>query len=195
MEIIGEHPGDKGHHGDPVHLGIVTVSDRASRGEYEDEGGPAILGFFHEAIRSPWKASYLCVPDEQAAVEAALIRLVDEAGCHVVVTTGGTGPAPRDITPEATERVCDRLMPGFGEQMRAISLAFVPTAILSRQVGGLRGASLLFNLPGRPKAIRETIDEVWKAVPYCVDLMNGPYMDMNEDVCPAFRPASARRPQ
>ena len=121
-----------------------------------------------------------------------MIELVDSHRCSVVVTTGGTGPAP-DITPEATEAVCDRMMPGFGEQMRSISLAFVPTAILSRQVGGLRGESLLFNLPGRPKAIRETIDEIWRAVPYCVDLMNGPYMDMDASVCDAFRPASARR--
>lgn len=179
--------------GDAVRLGIVTVSDRASNGTYEDEGGPAILSFFEEAIRSPWEAHYRCVPDERAEVEQALIELSDEVGCSVVVTTGGTGPAPRDITPEATEAVCDRLMPGFGEQMRNISLAFVPTAILSRQIGGLRGTCLLFNLPGRPKAIRETIDEVWKAVPYCVDLMGGPYMDMAEDVCNAFRPKNARR--
>ena len=185
--------GTPDHVGDPILLGIVTVSDRASQGEYEDEGGPAILGFFEEAIKSPWTVHYRCVPDEQAAVEAALIELVDSHHCSVVVTTGGTGPAPRDITPEATEAVCDRMMPGFGEQMRSISLAFVPTAILSRQVGGLRGESLLFNLPGRPKAIRETIDEIWRAVPYCVDLMNGPYMDMDASVCDAFRPASARR--
>ena len=131
--------------------------------------------------------------DERAEVEQALIELSDDVGCSVVVTTGGTGPAPRDITPEATEAVCDRLMPGFGEQMRSISLAFVPTAILSRQIGGLRGTCLLFNLPGRPKAIRETIDEIWKAVPYCVDLVGGPYMDMDECVCNAFRPKSARR--
>ena len=133
------------------------------------------------------------MPDERDAVEAAIIELVDEEGCSVVVTTGGTGPAPRDITPEATEAVCDRMMPGFGEQMRAISLKYVPTAILSRQVGGLRGNGLVFNLPGRPKSIRETIDELWKAVPYCIDLMNGPYMDMDAAVCDAFRPPAARR--
>ena len=133
------------------------------------------------------------MPDERDAVEAALIDLADKEQCSVVVTTGGTGPAPRDITPEATEAVCDRMMPGFGEQMRAISLKYVPTAILSRQVGGLRGQSLIFNLPGRPKSIRETIDEVWKAVPYCVDLMGGPYMDMDASVCDAFRPPAARR--
>jgi len=193
MQRITERSASAEHVGEHVVLGIVTVSDRASQGTYEDEGGPAILSFFEEAIKSPWTAHYRCVPDEQEAVEAALIELSDEEGCSVVVTTGGTGPAVRDITPEATEAVCDRMMPGFGEQMRSISLAFVPTAILSRQVGGLRGSSLIFNLPGRPKAIRETIDEVWRAVPYCVDLIGGPYMDMNEDVCDAFRPKSARR--
>jgi len=193
MQRITERSASAEHVGEHVVLGIVTVSDRASQGTYEDEGGPAILSFFEEAIKSPWTAHYRCVPDEQEAVEAALIELSDEEGCSVVVTTGGTGPAVRDITPEATEVVCDRMMPGFGEQMRSISLAFVPTAILSRQVGGLRGSSLIFNLPGRPKAIRETIDEIWRAVPYCVDLMGGPYMDMNEDVCDAFRPKSARR--
>jgi len=193
MQSMTTHEGAMDTVGDAVRLGIVTVSDRASNGTYEDEGGPAILSFFKEAIRSPFEAHYRCVPDEQKEVEQALIELSDELGCSVVVTTGGTGPAPRDITPEATEAVCDRLMPGFGEHMRNISLAFVPTAILSRQIGGLRGTSLLFNLPGRPKAIRETIDEVWKAVPYCVDLMGGPYMDMNENVCNAFRPKNARR--
>ena len=193
METTTSHPGRDGHVGDPVRLGIVTVSDRASRGEYVDEGGPAILAFFQDAIKSPWTAIYRCVPDEHDAVEAALIELADQEQCSVVVTTGGTGPAPRDITPEATEAVCDRMMPGFGEQMRAISLKYVPTAILSRQVGGLRGQSLIFNLPGRPKSIRETIDELWKAVPYCIDLMGGPYMDMDANVCDAFRPPAARR--
>ena len=193
MDTITAHEGRERHVGDPVKLGILTVSDRASSGEYSDEGGPAILAFFTEAIKSPWTTHYRCVPDERDMVEQTLIELCDEVGCHVVVTTGGTGPAARDITPEATEAVCDRIMPGFGEQMRSISLAFVPTAILSRQVGGLRGNSLIFNLPGRPKAIRETIDEIWKAVPYCIDLINGPYMDMDANVCDAFRPKSARR--
>ena len=193
METTTTYPGRDGHVGDPVRLGIVTVSDRASRGEYVDEGGPAILAFFQDAIKSPWTAIYRCVPDERDAVEAALIELADQEQCSAVVTTGGTGPAPRDITPEATEAVCDRMMPGFGEQMRAISLRYVPTAILSRQVGGLRGQSLIFNLPGRPKSIRETIDELWKAVPYCIDLMGGPYMDMDASVCDAFRPPAARR--
>lgn len=193
MEPITSFLGRDGHVGDPVRLGIITVSDRASRGEYIDEGGPAILAFFENAIKSPWTAVYRCVPDERNAVEKALIELVDTQQCSVVVTTGGTGPAPRDITPEATEAVCDRMMPGFGEQMRAISLKYVPTAILSRQVGGLRGKSLIFNLPGRPKSIRETIDELWKAVPYCIDLMGGPYIDMDAAVCDAFRPPAARR--
>lgn len=193
MEAINAGEGRENHVGDPVRLGIVTVSDRASRGEYVDEGGPAILAFFQKAIKSPWTAVYRCVPDEQLAVEAALRDLADNEACSVVVTTGGTGPAPRDITPEATEAVCERLMPGFGEQMRSISLAYVPTAILSRQVGGLRGNTLIFNLPGRPKSIRETIDEVWKAVPYCVDLLGGPYIDMEPTICDAFRPKSAKR--
>tara|TARA_B100000900_G_scaffold414355_1_gene440795 strand:- start:4317 stop:4898 length:582 start_codon:yes stop_codon:yes gene_type:complete len=193
MDAMTSFQGSEGHVGDHARIGIVTVSDRASRGDYVDEGGPAILAFIEEGIKSPWTVLYRCVPDEQEAVEAALIELTDEHDCSVVVTTGGTGPAMRDITPEATEAVCDRIMPGFGEQMRAISLAYVPTAILSRQVGGLRSNSLIFNLPGRPKSVRETIDEIWRAVPYCVDLMNGPYMDMNTEVCDAFRPPSARR--
>ncbi len=172
-------------------FGILTISDRAYAGEYEDEGGPAILGFFEEAVISKWNSHYRVVPDEVSAVSDALIEMTDVLGCNVVVTTGGTGPAARDVTPEATMKVCDRILPGFGEQMRAISLNFVPTAILSRQMGGTRGKSLIFNLPGRPKAIRETIDEIWKAVPYCVDLLGGPYIDMNNEICNAFRPKSA----
>ncbi len=179
--------------GDPAKFGILTVSDRAYSGEYEDEGGPTILGFFEDAIASEWTHHYDVVPDEIDSICSAITKMTDEYGCDVVVTTGGTGPAKRDVTPEATTQVCDRLLPGFGEQMRAISLEFVPTAILSRQVGGTRGKSLIFNLPGRPKAIRETIDEIWKAVPYCVDLLGGPYIDMNDDVCNAFRPKNARR--
>jgi molybdopterin adenylyltransferase len=146
-----------------------------------------------EAIASPVEVHYRCIPDQQDTIEEALIELVDLTGCHVVVTTGGTGPAVRDVTPEATENVCERMMPGFGEQMRSISLAYTPTAILSRQTAGIRGSCLIFNLPGRPKAIRETIDEIWKAVPYCVDLIQGPYIDMNDEICHAFRPKSARR--
>jgi len=179
--------------GDPAKFGILTVSDRAHSGEYEDEGGPAILGFFEEAIASAWTHHYTIVPDDVDTIRDAITEMTDKLGCDVVVTTGGTGPAERDVTPEATMEVCDRILPGFGEQMRAISLEFTPTAILSRQVGGTRGKSLIFNLPGRPKAIRETIDEIWRAVPYCVDLLGGPYIDMNDEVCNAFRPKNARR--
>lgn len=193
MDAITETFGREGHVGDASLIGIVTVSDRASDGTYEDEGGPAILAFINEAIASPCTVHYMCVPDVQATIEAALIKLADEVGCDVIVTTGGTGPTPRDVTPEATEAVVDRILPGFGEQMRAISLKYVPTAILSRQLGGTRGSSLIFNLPGRPKSIRETIDEIWRAVPYCVDLVGGPYIDTVDEVCKAFRPASARR--
>lgn len=193
MDLIQHFNGHTGHVGDHAIIGIVTVSDRASSGTYNDEGGPAILSFIKEGIASPTTVHYRCVPDEQSIIEAALIELCDDIGCHVVVTTGGTGPALRDVTPEATARVCDKLLPGFGEQMRAISLRYVPTAILSRQLGGIRGNSLLFNLPGRPKSIRETIDEIWKAVPYCVDLIGGPYIETVDNVCKAFRPKSALR--
>jgi molybdopterin adenylyltransferase len=186
-------PGRDGHVGDVATIGIVTVSDRASTGAYEDEGGPAILGFLEEALLSPAEVHYRCVPDEVEAIMEALTHLCDEVGCDVVVTTGGTGPAPRDVTPDATEAVLDRVLPGFGEQMRAISLAYVPTAILSRQLGGVRGSTLIFNLPGRPKSIRETIDSIWKAVPYAVDLIGGAYLDMDDVVCNAFRPKDARR--
>ena len=179
--------------GELVKVGILTVSDRASRGEYDDEGGPAILEFFKEAIASPVEVYYSCVADELQEIESELIRLCDTLSCSIIVTTGGTGPAQRDVTPEATIAVCDRILDGFGEQMRAISLQYVPTAILSRQVGGIRGKCLMFNLPGRPKAIRETIDEIWQAVPYCVDLLGGPYIDMIDSVCNAFRPKDARR--
>ena len=179
--------------GDLAKIGIITVSDRASRGEYEDEGGPAIHDFLREAIASPVEVHYRCVPDELSQITHELIHLSDVIGCSVIVTTGGTGPAVRDVTPEATSVVCDRILDGFGEQMRAISLQYVPTAILSRQLGGIRGESLIFNLPGRPKAIRETIDSIWQAVPYCVDLLNGPYIDMVDAVCTAFRPKGASR--
>ena len=185
--------GNDGNCGDLVDIGILTVSDRASRGEYEDEGGPAILEFLKEAIASPVNVHYSCTADDIAQIKSELIRLSDELGCSVIVTTGGTGPAARDVTPEATLEVCERILDGFGEQMRAISLQYVPTAILSRQVGGTRGKCLIFNLPGRPKAIRETIDEIWQAVPYCIDLLGGPYIDMNDSVCNAFRPKNASR--
>ena len=179
--------------GDYAQFGIVTVSDRASEGDYTDESGPAILDFLSGAVESEWVAHYRCIPDVREIIESTLVELVDKMQCSVVITTGGTGPAARDVTPESTQAVCERILPGFGEQMRAISLEFVPTAILSRQIGGTRGKCLIFNLPGRPKAIRETIDEIWKGVPYCVDLLGGPYIDMNDDVCNAFRPKNARR--
>ena len=193
MDSVHELLGKDTHCGEHAILGIVTVSDRASSGTYQDEGGPAVLAFFKEGLASPSTVHYRCVADEQEVIEQTLRELSDIIGCHVIVTTGGTGPAARDVTPEATESVCEKLLPGFGEQMRAISLKYVPTAILSRQLGGIRGSCLLFNLPGRPKSIRETIDEIWKAVPYCVDLIGGPYMDTNDLVCDAFRPKSARR--
>ena len=193
MQAITEQAAKQGHVGDHATIGIVTVSDRASQGAYEDEGGPALLLFLEQAIASPCDVHYRCVPDERDIIASTLIELIDDIGCDVVVTTGGPGPAARDVTPEATESVLDRVLPGFGEQMRAISLHYVPTAILSRQLGGTRGNALVFNLPGRPKSIRETIDEVWKAVPYCVDLLGGPYIDPVDEVCDAFRPTSARR--
>lgn len=193
MDSTTSLDGHNGHVGERAKIGIVVASDRAHSKEYEDEGGPAILGFLKEAVASPVEVHYRCIPDQQDLIEETLIELADVAGCHVIVTTGGTGPALRDVTPEATEKVCERMMPGFGEQMRAISLAFTPTAILSRQTAGIRGSCLIFNLPGRPKAIRETIDEIWKAVPYCVDLIQGPYIDMVDEICNAFRPKTARR--
>ncbi|KAK2077442.1 hypothetical protein QBZ16_004287 [Prototheca wickerhamii] len=170
-----------------VKFGIVTVSDRASTGVYEDKSGPAILQFFHEAIASGWEAEYRCIADERPLIESTLCELVDQAGCSFVVTTGGTGPAPRDVTPEATEAVCERMMPGYGEQMRAISLRFVPTAVLSRQTAGLRGKALLLNLPGKPKAIRETIDEIFVSVPACIRLLGGPDILTHDAVVKAFR--------
>ena len=179
--------------GELAKIGILVASDRASSNEYQDEGGPAILQFLSEAIQSPLEVHYRCIPDRIEQIESTILELVDTVGCSVVVTTGGTGPAPRDVTPEATERVVDRIMPGFGEQMRAISLQYTPTAILSRQTAGVRGSCLIFNLPGRPKSIRETIDEIWKAVPYCVDLIGGPYIETNADVCDSFRPKNAMR--
>lgn len=193
MDAITYIEGHPDSVGEKAGIGILVASDRASSKEYEDEGGPAILEFLTEATLSPLEVHYRCIPDKQSLIESTLIELSDELGCHVIVTTGGTGPAERDVTPEATERVVDRVMPGFGEQMRAISLQYTPTAILSRQTAGIRGSSLIFNLPGRPKSIRETIDEIWRAVPYCVDLIGGPYIDCNEKVCNAFRPKNARR--
>jgi molybdopterin adenylyltransferase len=169
-------------------IGIVTVSDRASRGEYEDRGGPAIREYLAEVLTSPWEAVARVVPDEVPIVEATLRELCDREQCCLVITTGGTGPAPRDVTPEATEAVAEKLMPGFGELMRAVSLQKVPTAILSRQTAAIRGQSLIVNLPGQPKAIRECLDAIFPAVPYCVDLIGGPYLTTDESRIKAFRP-------
>lgn len=172
-------------------IGIVTVSDRASRGEYEDLSGQAIIETLSSYLTSTWEPVYRLVPDEQEQISTILTSLVDDEKCCLVVTTGGTGPAKRDVTPEATEAVCDRLMPGFGELMRSESLKFVPTAILSRQTAGLRGSSLILNLPGKPKAIRQCLDAVFPAIPYCIDLMDGPYLTCNDEVLKAFRPLSS----
>ncbi|MGI2258685.1 molybdopterin adenylyltransferase [Shewanella sp. GXUN23E] len=169
-------------------IGIVTVSDRASAGVYEDISGKAIIETLNEYLISEWEPVYEVIPDEQDVIEATLITMADDLNCSLIVTTGGTGPAKRDVTPEATEAVCDRMMPGFGELMRAESLKFVPTAILSRQTAGLRGDSLIVNLPGKPKSIRECLDAVFPAIPYCIDLMEGPYLECNEAVIKPFRP-------
>jgi molybdopterin adenylyltransferase len=174
------------------HFGILTASDRATAGEYEDRSGPAINQFLEEALTSPWEVSRRLVEDEQEIIEQALIDLCEE-GCSVIITTGGTGPAPRDVTPEATEAVCERMLPGFGEQMRAISLKHVPTAVLSRQTAGIRGSTLILNLPGSPRSIREILDEIFAAVPYCVDLIGGPYITTEPSVVDSFRPPHARK--
>ncbi len=178
----------------PVRIGIVTVSDRASRGEYEDLGGPAMRDWLGQALISTWEAVPRLVPDEQPQVEAVLRELADQEGCCLIVTTGGTGPARRDITPEATEAVCDKILDGFGEQMRAVSLQFVPTAILSRQIAGTRGSTLIINLPGKPSAIADCLNAVFPAVPYCIDLIDGPYLETNETFIKAFRPKHAKKP-
>jgi molybdopterin adenylyltransferase len=174
------------------HFGILTASDRATAGEYEDRSGPAINQFLEEALTSPWEVSRRLVEDEQEIIEQALIDLCEE-GCSVIITTGGTGPAPRDVTPEATEAVCERMLPGFGEQMRAISLKHVPTAVLSRQTAGIRGSTLILNLPGSPRSIREILDEIFASVPYCVDLIGGPYITTEPSVVDSFRPSHARK--
>ncbi len=176
-------------------IGLVSISDRASSGVYEDKGIPALQDWFGRALCSPWRMETRLIPDEQASIEQTLIELCDSAGCHLVLTTGGTGPALRDVTPEATLAVAHKLMPGFGEQMRQISLAFVPTAILSRQVGATRNASLILNLPGQPKAIKETLDGVFAAVPYCIDLIGGAYIETRPGTLDVFRPKSALRPK
>lgn len=171
-------------------IGVITVSDRASAGVYEDISGQAIKDTLNDYLTSEWQTEYRVIADEQPSIEQTIKDLVDNKGCCLVVTTGGTGPSKRDVTPEATEAVCDRMMPGFGELMRQESLKYVPTAILSRQTAGLRGASLIINLPGKPKAIRQCLDAVFPAVPYCIDLMEGPYLECDEAVIKPFRPKS-----
>ena len=173
---------------DIARIGIITASDRASQGIYEDISGKAIEETMNDYLTSPWEPVYRCIEDDQQTIEETLKELVDKEKCCLVVTTGGTGPAKRDVTPEATEAVCDRMMPGFGELMRTESLKFVPTAILSRQTAGLRGSSLIVNLPGKPKSIRECLDAVFPAIPYCIDLMEGPFLECNEAVIKPFRP-------
>lgn len=168
-------------------IGIVTVSDRASRGEYEDRGGPAVTQYLNEVLASSFEPDAVIIPDELRQIQRTLVDL-EERGCCLIITTGGTGPAPRDVTPEATEAVCDKMMPGFGELMRTVSLQKVPTAILSRQTAGIRGKALIVNLPGSPKAIAECLDAVFPAIPYCVDLIGGPYLKTNEERIVAFRP-------
>ncbi len=191
---------------DTLQIGLVSISDRASQGVYADQGIPALEEWFRNALISPWRTTTHLIPDEQPVIEAALRELVDESGCHLVLTTGGTGPALRDVTPEATLAVADRVMPGFGEQMRQISLRFVPTAILSRQVAVVRKGCLIINLPGQPKSIKETLEGlkgpqgeavvpgIFAAVPYCIDLIGGPYIETRDEVCKAFRPKAAIRP-
>ena len=169
-------------------IGILTVSDRASRGEYEDRGGPAIVEYLNEILITSWEPVSQIVSDEQVLIEAALVEMADVSSCSLIVTTGGTGPALRDVTPEATQAVCDKLMPGFGELMRTESLKKVPTAILSRQIAGIRNRSLIINLPGNPKAIAECLDAVFPAVPYCLDLLDGPYLETDENRIVSFRP-------
>jgi len=171
-----------------VKIGVVTVSDRASRGEYQDRGGPAIGQYLTEVLTSPWEPITKVVPDEMNVLSATLIELADVERCSLIITTGGTGPAKRDITPEVTEAVCEKMMPGFGELMRKVSLEKVSTAILSRQTAGIRGGSLIINLPGQPKAIAECLDAVFPAIPYCIDLLDGPYLTTNPERIVAFRP-------
>ena len=186
----------------PIRIGVVSVSDRASAGTYADQGIPALQAWLGSAVRNPLAWETRLVPDEQAGISAALIELVDTRHCDLVLTTGGTGPAPRDVTPEATLAVATRVMPGFGEQMRQISLNFVATAILSRQVAVIRGQALIINLPGQPKSIAQTlgglkdaqVHGIFAAVPYCIDLIGGPYIETDAAVCAAFRPKSAQRP-
>jgi molybdopterin adenylyltransferase len=171
-------------------IGVLNISDRASAGVYEDTPGKACVALLREWLSTPFELDYRIIPDEQPTIERELRRMADEAGCCLVVTTGGTGPAPRDVTPEATTAVCDKMLPGFGELMRATSLRYVPTAILSRQTAGIRGRTLVVNLPGRPKAIRENLEAVFPAIPYCIDLIGGPRLEANEAAMKVFRPKS-----
>lgn len=178
-----------------IRIGIVTVSDRASQGIYQDLGGPAIREQLEKILSTTWEAVARTIPDEQPVIEATLKQLCDVDGCCLVVTTGGTGPARRDVTPEATEAVCEKILDGFGEQMRAVSLKVVPTAILSRQIAGTRGAALIINLPGKPASIADCLQAVFPAVPYCIDLIGGPYLETHPEVLKAFRPKGAERPK
>jgi molybdopterin adenylyltransferase len=203
FKLIQSHTMSSLH--DPVKIGIVSISDRASTGVYEDKGLPALQAWLTQALKNPLQFEARLIPDEKERISATLVELVD-AGCSLVLTTGGTGPAIRDVTPEATLAIADKEMPGFGEQMRQISLKFVPTAILSRQVAVIRGQSLIINLPGQPKSIAETLEGlkdsqgqsvvhgIFAAVPYCIDLIGGPYLETNDEVCKAFRPKTAIRP-
>lgn len=174
-----------------IRIGIINVSDRASAGIYEDIPGKAIVSTLNEYLSSEWENSYAVIPDEQDLIAETMIKMADEENCCLIVTSGGTGPAPRDVTPEATEAVCQKMMPGFGELMRQESLKYVPTAILSRQTAGIRNSTLIVNLPGKPKAIRECLDAVFPAIPYCIDLIGGPYLEHNPEVIHVFRPKSS----
>ena len=171
-----------------IKIGIINVSDRASRGEYEDLPGKEVKRLLNLWLSSSWEADYAIIPDEQKLLEAEMIRMADLASCCLIITTGGTGPAVRDVTPEATIAVCDKMLPGFGEQMRQVSLQYVPTAILSRQTAGIRGNTLIVNLPGKPKSIKECLEAVFPAIPYCIDLIEGPFIETNEDEMKVFRP-------
>jgi len=171
-----------------IKIGILTASDRASAGIYEDISGQAIIDTLNDYLKSSWIKVYKIIPDDQKNIEKTLINMADKDNCCLIITTGGTGPAKRDITPEATESVCDKMMPGFGELMRQVSLKYVPTAILSRQTAGIRNQTLIVNLPGKPKSIRECLDAVFPAIPYCIDLLEGPYIECNEEVIKPFRP-------
>lgn len=171
-----------------IKIGIINISDRASKGIYEDLPGKAIVDLLNEYLKSPWEKEYAVIPDEQHLIESTLIDMTDNKNCCLIVTSGGTGPSKRDVTPEATEAVCDKMMPGFGELMRSVSLHYVPTAILSRQTAGLRNKTLIVNLPGKPKSIRQCLEAVFPAIPYCIDLLGGPFLECNEEVMKPFRP-------